>query len=61
MFGGIIEVVVGGVLIAIPDPFTSAAGAALVADGVMRLADEIEEEEANANSDSGSPKKKDDL
>ena len=42
MFGGIIEVVAGGILIAIPDPATSMVGAALVADGVRRMADEIE-------------------
>lgn len=42
MIGGLLETTAGTILIIIPDPATSAAGAALVADGVRRISRNIE-------------------
>ena len=43
MIGGILEATVGGVLVAIPDPATTGAGTAMIADGVRRSAEKIDE------------------
>jgi len=43
MIGGILEATVGGVLVAIPDPATTAVGATMVADGMRRSAEKIDE------------------
>jgi|Wag4MinimDraft_9_1082661.scaffolds.fasta_scaffold00107_5 hypothetical protein len=43
MLGGLVEAAVGGVLIAIPEPTTTGAGATMVADGMRRTAKNIDE------------------
>jgi hypothetical protein len=43
MFSGIFEAVVGVVMIAVPEPATTGAGVVMVADGVRRIADAIDE------------------
>jgi len=41
MFGGIIEVAAGTAMILYPEPVTTLTGIGLVADGVRRIADDI--------------------
>jgi hypothetical protein len=41
MLGGIIEVAAGTAMILYPDPVTTLTGIGLVADGVRRIADDI--------------------
>ena len=43
MFSGIFEAVSGIVMIVVPEPATTGAGVVLLADGVRRIADAIEE------------------
>jgi hypothetical protein len=42
MLGGIIETVVGVVMIVVPEPATTAAGAGLFADGVRRIVNSLD-------------------
>jgi hypothetical protein len=42
MLGGIFEMVVGVVMIVVPEPATTATGVLLVGDGVRRIADDLD-------------------
>jgi hypothetical protein len=43
MFSGIFEAVTGIVMIIVPEPATTGAGVVILADGVRRIADAIED------------------
>jgi hypothetical protein len=43
MLGGVFEAAVGAVMVAVPEPATTAAGVAMIADGVRRSAKKIDE------------------
>ena len=43
MLGGIFEMVVGVIMIVIPEPATTAAGVILAADGARRVADDLDD------------------
>ncbi|PTX14780.1 hypothetical protein [Halanaerobium congolense] len=43
MLGGIIEAAVGTVMVMVPEPATTAAGVAMIADGTRRTAKKIDD------------------
>jgi len=42
MLGGILETIGGAIMIAIPEPATTAAGSVMVADGMRRIAKSLD-------------------